>query len=124
MKCKKCGAEMLGEVIATYPPIHRERCPQCGYTEESSEAVEATAGTIAGTIVSEPIETKAESKTDWQSVRNQAAIAIMQAALSNDCLREAIANNGKENGIKAFDNIIEFAVSGAIGLVEKLKKEE
>ena len=44
MKCKKCGAEMLGEVIATYPPIHRERCPQCGYTEESSEAVEATAG--------------------------------------------------------------------------------
>ena len=93
---------MLGEVIATDPPVHSERCPQCGYAEERSEPVE----------------------TDWHSVRNQAAIAIIHAALSNQNLLEAIGLQGQKHGINSFENVFRFAISSARDLVERLKEED
>lgn len=34
--CPKCGAELLGISIATYPPIPAKQCPRCGWYWEGS----------------------------------------------------------------------------------------
>lgn len=33
--CPKCGADLMNSVIATFPPIHRKECSQCGWSWES-----------------------------------------------------------------------------------------
>lgn len=33
--CPKCGSDLFGSVICTYPPISRKECPSCGWSWES-----------------------------------------------------------------------------------------
>lgn len=39
--CSKCGHDLLNTIIATYPPINRKECLNCGWSweEESKESV-------------------------------------------------------------------------------------
>lgn len=64
----------------------------------------------------EPID-KEESDAHWQDVRERAAIAAMQGAISNQKIVLALANNTIVN------NIATFATCLADALVEQLKKK-
>ena len=35
--CPQCGHDLIDEVICTYPPIPRKRCPNCGWSWEGEK---------------------------------------------------------------------------------------
>lgn len=37
--CPKCGHDLLSEVLTCLPPIHRDYCPNCGWSHEEREEV-------------------------------------------------------------------------------------
>lgn len=37
--CPKCGHDLESEVLTCYPPIHRDFCPNCGWSHSSSEKI-------------------------------------------------------------------------------------
>lgn len=64
----------------------------------------------------EPID-EDENDAHWQGVRERAAIAAMQGAISNQKIVLALANN------TIINNIATFAICLADALVEKLKEK-
>lgn len=38
--CPKCGHDLESEVLTCYPPIHRDFCPNCGWSHSKSETIE------------------------------------------------------------------------------------
>ena len=105
-KCSKCGTKMIADtshVLTSYPPQYMFRCPNCGNVEYGlcTEAEEEEAKEVK----------KVEDTTNWDSIRNWAAMFAMSGIIAN----------GKF--LMTERNVSEIAVSYADKLIEELKKQ-
>lgn len=37
--CPECGHDLESEVLTCYPPIHRDYCPNCGWSHSEQEKI-------------------------------------------------------------------------------------
>lgn len=56
--CPKCGHDLMDTIIATYPPIPKKECTNCGWswTGEREEVVRVPFGGNSGLIVDDLVD--------------------------------------------------------------------
>lgn len=107
-KCSKCGAKMIADrsqVFTSYPPKYLFRCPSCGNTEYgfcSEDDIDEE---------NEDKETINDNCTNWNSIRNWAAMFAMNGLITSDT---GMIFNEKQ--------IASMAVSQANELIRELQK--
>ena len=107
-KCSKCGAKMIADrsqVFTSYPPQYLFKCPSCGNTEY---------GLCSDFVFDEENEDKGtinDNCTNWNSIRNWAAMFAMNGLITSDT---EMTFNEKQ--------IASMAVSQANELIRELQK--
>ena len=108
-KCSKCGAKMIADrnqVFISYPPQYLFKCPSCGNTEYglcSEDDIDEE---------NEDKETINDNCTNWNSIRNWAAMFAMNSLIISDT---EMTFNEKQ--------IASMAVSQANELIRELQKQ-
>ena len=120
-KCSKCGAKMIADrsrVFTSYPPQYLFKCPSCGNTEyglcsenDTDEEWDSLTN-IPGEIINENKETIDDNCTNWNSIRNWAAMFAMNGLITSDT---EMTFNEKQ--------IASMAVAQADELIKQLKKQ-
>ena len=110
-KCSKCGTIMKPDltcILTSNPPQYKYTCPKCGNVENGwcsdyNPFADETAAKEADEIT--------EDNTNWESIRNWAAMFAMNAILACD----------KEYNLTE-DEVAFMAVNQADRLIKELKK--
>lgn len=100
MKCPNCNKEVILQFIKDIHNLGHIVCPKCGRMYD--------------------VELKDD--TDWNSIRNQASIAAMQAIITSDSLRNAKIIAAVTVGDLPHKEIAEASVRFADALIAELNK--
>lgn len=140
MNCPKCNAPMEwdGFVSSSYPPKYMHKCHKCGHCEflssveddieMSKEEKEQVLGHEVLTFEQMKGKQQMQLQHDYEALRNQAAIAVMQAQVSSfetmEKLEKFLRERGEEKA-EALEILVAMrSVAFADALIQELRKME
>ena len=106
--CPKCGHDLMDEVICTYPPIPRKRCPGCGWSWEGEQEEVVRVPFGGNSLEDDKVWSHGNTDYEWLN--------------STDCTVNNLAGNIFKTNMMTQCNVIKLSHDDIMAAVERIEK--